>query len=365
LTHPAGHGEEASGRTGGLLAVHAHPDDETLSNGALLATWAATGRPVTVVTCTRGERGEVIPPDLRHLQGDGPALARHREQEVAAALAALGVTDHVFLDRVPATDAAGEAAGGTDIGTPSAERRFEDSGMAWAGAGRATAADDVPAAAFVRVPLEDAAARLATVLRARRPAVVVGYEPGGGYGHPDHVRAHEVLHRAVELAGTGPDGRAGAWQVPVVLWTVVEDETWRAALHQLATTCPDGPGDASAPDDPSGTARAASAPGGPSVGRDGLEVPRADAPPSVVRPGPVDVRVPVAPVLGRVLTALVAHRSQVHAVGREPDGGVAVARFALSNDVLQPVLRDETYVVAAGRAQDVDWPVGVTTVGHG
>lgn len=323
---------------GGLLAVHAHPDDETLSNGALLATWAAAGRPVTVVTCTRGERGEVIPPDLRHLEGDGPALARHREQELAAALTALGVTDHVFLDRVGTTG--GEPREGADAGA--ASRRFEDSGMAWAGAGRATSADDVPADAFVRVPLEDAGARLAAVLRARRPAVVVGYEPGGGYGHPDHVRAHEVLHRAVELAAGGPDAQCGPWRVPVVLWTVVEERPWRAALEQLAA----GAGSTA-----------------PGPGR--LEVARPEAPPSVVRPGPVDVRVPVPPVLDRVLAALTAHRSQVRAVGREPDGGAAVARFALSNDVLQPVLRDETYVVAAGRPQDVDWPAGVTTAGHG
>src|SRR5690554_6522950 len=57
--------------TGGLLAVHAHPDDETISTGALLATWASAGLPVTVVTCTRGEQGEVIPPALRHLEGAG------------------------------------------------------------------------------------------------------------------------------------------------------------------------------------------------------------------------------------------------------------------------------------------------------
>ena len=172
--------------TGGLHAVHAHPDDETLSNGALLATWAAAGRPVTVVTCTRGERGEVIPAGLRHLEGDHAALAAHRELELAAALAALGVTDHVLLDRVAVPhDPAGDAPATQD-------RRFVDSGMAWAGAGRATAAADVPADAFVRVALDDAAARLAAVLRDRRPAVVVGYEPGGGYGHPDHVRAHQV-----------------------------------------------------------------------------------------------------------------------------------------------------------------------------
>ncbi|MBC7290251.1 MAG: PIG-L family deacetylase [Actinotalea sp.] len=305
---------------GGLLAVHAHPDDETLSNGALLATWAAAGLPVTVVTCTRGERGEVIPAGLAHLEGDGPALAAHREHELAAALAALGVTDHVFLDQVP-------GPGGAQPGA----RRFVDSGMAWAGAGRATAADDVDADAFVRVPLDDAAGRLAAVLRARRPAVVVGYEPGGGYGHPDHVRAHEVLHRAVALAAAHEDGAgtgAAPWHVPVVLWTVLQEQEWRAGLAQLR------------------------------AGATGLPVASDTAVPSAVRPGPVDVRVPVAPVLDRVLAALAAHRTQVHALGREA-GGPAVARFALSNDVLHPVLADETYLVAAGRPEDVRWPAAV------
>ncbi|NKY41079.1 PIG-L family deacetylase, partial [Cellulomonas septica] len=83
---------------GGLLAVHAHPDDETLSTGALLATWARAGLPVMVVTCTRGERGEVIGDALAHLEGDEPALAAHRDTELAAALSSLGVADHAFLD---------------------------------------------------------------------------------------------------------------------------------------------------------------------------------------------------------------------------------------------------------------------------
>lgn len=320
---------------GGLLAVHAHPDDETLATGALLATWAAAGLPVTVVTCTRGEQGEVIPAALRHLEGDGPALAAHRERELAGALTALGVTDHVFLDRV--------AVPGAPAG-----RRFVDSGMAWVAAGRATNADDVPEDAFVRVGLEDAAARLAQVLRARRPAVVVGYEPGGGYGHPDHVRAHEVLHRAVVLAagrpGETPDacetlGGSAPWDVPVVLWAVLEEGPWRAGLAQL---------------------RAGSA-----AERVGLTVAADRDRPSAVVAGEADVRVAVAPVLDRVLAALAAHATQVHGVGREPvpdmpgGPGAAVARFALSNDVLQPILAEETYRVAHGCAGHVAWPAGV------
>ena len=83
--------------SGGVLAIHAHPDDETLSTGALLAAFAAAGRPVCVVTCTRGERGEVIAlpgttsEGLADLEGDGPALGAYRETELAARpLAAAG-----------------------------------------------------------------------------------------------------------------------------------------------------------------------------------------------------------------------------------------------------------------------------------
>ncbi|MBW0253823.1 PIG-L deacetylase family protein [Cellulomonas sp. PS-H5] len=110
-------------RTGGVLAVHAHPDDETLSTGALLATWAAAGLPATVVTCTRGERGEVIGARWAALEGDGEALARHRERELAAAVASLGATQH-FLDALPLpadlADLADPAEGGGGRAPPPA-----------------------------------------------------------------------------------------------------------------------------------------------------------------------------------------------------------------------------------------------------
>ena len=140
--------------SGGLVAVHAHPDDESLATGALLATWAAAGRPVTVVTCTRGERGEVIGARLAHLEGDGPALAEHRDHELGAALAALGVRDRGYLDTIP---------GGTDRAVRGLRH----------GVGRAPAAPGFPtrsrAGAFVGVGLEEAAERLARVIRVPSP----------------------------------------------------------------------------------------------------------------------------------------------------------------------------------------------------
>lgn len=305
---------------GGLLAVHAHPDDETLSTGALLATWAAAGRPVTVVTCTRGEQGEVIGSALAPLEGDGPGLAAHREGELAAALEALGVGDHVFLDQ----------AG------PGPADRYVDSGMAWVGVAQASAGDVLPDGAFVGVGLDAAAGRLATVIRDRRPDVVVGYEPGGGYGHPDHVRAHEVMHRAVALAaeaGGGADGVA----VPVVLWSAVEADRLREGYRVVAPCA-----------------------------EEGLEAPDPDGPlPSsaVVR---ADLAVDVSPVLPAVLGALRAHATQVQAVTGLGDDALAsgvLASYALSDGVVKPLLAAECYCFASGRPRgSVVWPTGVAPV---
>nr|WP_246256260.1 PIG-L family deacetylase [Isoptericola halotolerans] len=316
------------------MAVHAHPDDETLATGALLAAWAAAGEPVTVVTCTRGERGEVIdtaahPTGLAHLEGDGRALAAHREGELAAALAALGVRDHAFLDHVL-----------LDQEDP---ERFEDSGMSWVAPGIAGPAPDSGPTAFARLPLDVAASRLAAVVRDRRPGVVATYEAGGGYGHPDHVRAHQVTVRALEVAADpGADVVGEAWTVPE-RWEVVEPaEEVRGARSALA-------------DAPSVRRLAA---------EHGLTVPAADAtlPPVAVPREELErsatVTVEVAPVLDRLLAALAAHATQVQHVGRTADAGPAVlGRYALSNGVLAPV-------PSRARLRRVPAP-GTTPVGSG
>lgn len=320
---------------GGLVAVHAHPDDETLSTGALLATWAATGDDVAVVTCTRGERGEVIAlpgttsEGLAHLEGDGPGLAAHREGEVRAAVAALGRVDHVFLDTVALP---GEP---DDDG---ARPRYEDSGMAWLAPGIARATDAAPERAFVGVPLDEAARRLATVLRARRPAVVATYEAGGGYGHPDHVRTHAVTARALVLAADETADVAGApWHVPSLWLVVAPADDVRAARRALADL-------------------ARTAPGTTGALADGLALPDPDeALPPVARDDvdPSDVvAVPLGPVLDRVLGALRAHATQVQAAAPAPAGAGVAGWYALSNDVLAPLPLHETYLpVRPARSQ--------------
>ncbi|GES30400.1 N-acetyl-1-D-myo-inositol-2-amino-2-deoxy-alpha-D-glucopyranoside deacetylase [Streptomyces angustmyceticus] len=156
-----------------LLLVHAHPDDESINNGVTMAKYAAEGARVTLVTCTRGEEGEVIPPDLAHLAPDrDDTLGEYRVGELAAAMAALGVTDHRFL------------------GGPG---RYRDSGMM--GAPQNERPD-----AFWQAPLDEAAGHLVAVIREVRPQVLVTYDPDGGYGHPDHIQAHRVAMRGAELA---------------------------------------------------------------------------------------------------------------------------------------------------------------------
>jgi N-acetyl-1-D-myo-inositol-2-amino-2-deoxy-alpha-D-glucopyranoside deacetylase len=204
-----------------LLLVHAHPDDETICNGATMARYAASGAHVTLVTCTRGERGEVIPAELRHLEGDGAALAERRTAELAAAMEALGVEDHRFL--------------GADAGSG-----WVDSGMAWGEHGQAVAAPDAPADGFALADVDAAAAHLVRVLREVRPQVVITYEPGGGYGHPDHVQAHRVAMRAVELAAHG-DGDGEPWEVAKVYEVVVPASLARDLLRGDAAENPFAP----------------------------------------------------------------------------------------------------------------------------
>ena len=162
-----------------LLLVHAHPDDESIYTGATMAKYAAEGAHVTLVTCTLGELGEIIPPSLAHLAAEAEdRLGEYRVGELDAACAALGVTDHRFL------------------GGPG---RWRDSGM------MGTEGNDDPRS-FWRADLDQAAGALLEVIRETEPQVLVSYDANGAYGHPDHIQAHRVTRRAFELAG--PPGPA-------------------------------------------------------------------------------------------------------------------------------------------------------------
>lgn len=181
-----------------ILFVHAHPDDETITTGGTIAALVGEGAQVTVLSATRGEDGEVIPADLKGLEGNRAGLARVREAEIAEAMAALGVREHLFL-------------GGS-------AHTFEDSGMEWGADGHAVAAATMPANALCAAELSTVARYIAAVIDEVRPHAVLTYASNGGYGHPDHVRVHEATVAAVDVS---------AWRTGRLLFVDVPAEAAR------------------------------------------------------------------------------------------------------------------------------------------
>lgn len=198
-----------------LLLVHAHPDDESIGQGATMAKYAAEGRGVTLVTCTAGEMGEILVPELEHLAADkDDKLGEHRRGELANAMKALGVTDHRFL-------------GGFG--------RFRDSGMAWHEDGHAVPGDTIHGNAFWYADLTVAADLLVEVIREVRPQVLVTYDQFGGYGHPDHIQAHRVAMYAAQLAAvTSYRLELGQpWEISKIYWGAMSESRMRAGLRAL------------------------------------------------------------------------------------------------------------------------------------
>ena len=172
-----------------LLLVHAHPDDETINNGATMASYVAKGVQVTLVTCTRGEEGEILVPELAHLASDkSDGLGIHRETELADAMRELGVTDFRFL------------------GAP--DRMWRDSGM------MGTAPNERPDV-FWQADVTDAATHLLQVIMEVRPHVMITYDTNGGYGHPDHIQAHRIAMKAAEMA------REAGWEIQKIYWNTI------------------------------------------------------------------------------------------------------------------------------------------------
>ncbi len=271
-----------------LLVVHAHPDDETLWAGGTIARYIAAGVAVTVVTCTLGEQGEVITDDLRDLAADGAdQLGGYRVAELHAACGLLGVTDQRFL-------------GG--IG------RWRDSGMVAQPGARASAPANLHPRAFAGGVLDEQVGALVEVLEQVRPQVVVRYGPDGGYGHPDHIRAHQVTMAAAPRI---PEVIRVFWAVRPV--TAVADGI--AALRAM--------------------------PGLP------FPLPWVDGAPGL--PGVADAEVTtsldVSAHRSTVLAAMRAHATQIRVwtAGRH-------AAFALSDGVARPVSDTEYFTLAHGRA---------------
>jgi N-acetyl-1-D-myo-inositol-2-amino-2-deoxy-alpha-D-glucopyranoside deacetylase len=199
-----------------VLFVAAHPDDETIDTGGTIATLVDRGAWVTVVTCTRGERGEVIPADLQGALASPDRVAALRTAELAKAMAILGVDDHRYLGDETAHWA----------GRPA--RAYHDSGMTWGPHG-AQPTGEVSAPTLEGAALGDVAADIASVILDVRPDVVVSYNARGGYGHPDHVRVHDAATRAASVYGVPYYAIDGQGELSVDISAVLDRK--RAALR--------------------------------------------------------------------------------------------------------------------------------------
>jgi N-acetyl-1-D-myo-inositol-2-amino-2-deoxy-alpha-D-glucopyranoside deacetylase len=184
-----------------LLALHAHPDDETLTMGGTLARYSAEGVRTVIVTCTSGDLGDVLAPGL---SADGESVGTLRERELDAATRRLGVSRVVKLG-------------------------YLDSGMAgWP--------ENTRPGAFAAADLDEAVGRVVEVIREERPQVMVIYDASGGYGHPDHVRVHQV--------GVAAFQRCRSEDRPAKLYFVRFPRAWatefRRALKQAGLPAPRG-----------------------------------------------------------------------------------------------------------------------------
>lgn len=198
-----------------LLLVHAHPDDESIGTGATMAKYVAEGAKVTLITCTAGEEGEILVPELAHLAADREdRLADQRKIELENAMAALGVSDFRYL-------------GGFG--------KYRDSGMQWGDDGTARPRDETRADTFWSADLTQAANDLVAIIREVRPQVLVTYNEFGGYGHPDHIQAHRVAMYAASLAAvrTYRKDLGEAWDIARIYWTAMSASAMREGLRQL------------------------------------------------------------------------------------------------------------------------------------
>ena len=271
-----------------LLFVHAHPDDETLTTGATIAHYAARGAQVRVVTCTLGEEGEVIGARWAQLAVDqADQLGGFRIGELSAALNALGIDDPVFL-------------GGAG--------RWRDSGM-----------EGTPPRhrqRFIDADPREAVGALVDIVRELRPHVVVTYDANGGYGHPDHIHAHEVTMAAVGASG-GAEFPGEPWTVPKVYWAVMSKSAMAAGLDALEDVPPEW-----------------------------IRVSIDDVPFGYPDDA-IDAVMEVADCLPAKIAALRAHATQVSVA---PNG----RSCALSNNVALPIGAIEHYILATGTPGERD-----------
>ena len=184
-----------------LLLVHAHPDDETINNGVTMAKYADLGAQVTLVTCTRGEEGEVLVTELANLASDkDDKLGEHREVELKDAMAQLGINDFRFL------------------GAPN--KKWRDSGMMGT-------PQNERGNVFWQADLDEASHELVKIILEIKPQVLITYDEFGGYGHPDHIKAHQVAMRAAELAAEQ------GWKVSKIYWNTIPRSVIQMGIEKM------------------------------------------------------------------------------------------------------------------------------------
>lgn len=184
-----------------LLLVHAHPDDETINNGATMAKYAAEGVQVTLVTCTRGEEGEVLVESLANLASSrDDKLGEHREIELKKAMVHLGVKDFRFL------------------GSPN--KKWRDSGMIGT-------AQNERKDVFWQADLTEAAQELVNIILEIKPQVLITYDEFGGYGHPDHIKANQVAMLAAELASNQ------GWKISKIYWNTMPKSVIQMGIDKM------------------------------------------------------------------------------------------------------------------------------------
>lgn len=263
-----------------LLLVHAHPDDETIGNGVTMAKYATAGAQVTLVTCTRGEEGEVLVSELANLASDkDDKLGEQRIIELTNAMNKLGIKDFRFL------------------GAP--DKKWRDSGM------MGTPQND-RIDVFWQTDLDEASLELVKIILEIKPQVLITYDEFGGYGHPDHIKAHRVAMRAAELAADQ------GWQISKIYWNTMPRSVIQMGIEKMKEVGSDFFGAESADDLP------------------------------FAKPDELVTTVVNAPeFVPQKLAAMKAHATQITVDG---------PFFALSNNLGLSVWGDEYYTLAKGVA---------------
>ncbi|MDV6266385.1 N-acetyl-1-D-myo-inositol-2-amino-2-deoxy-alpha-D-glucopyranoside deacetylase [Rhodococcus globerulus] len=273
-----------------LLLVHAHPDDETITTGGTIARYVDEGAEVTVLTCTLGEEGEVIGDRWAGLVADA--------------------ADQLGGYRIAELTAALSRLGVSEPRFLLGAGHFRDSGMA----GTPSAANP---RAFVNADLDVAVRAVVEVIRELRPHVVITYDTNGGYGHPDHIQANAITTAAVAAAGTSVYPEAGEpWSPQKFYWTVTERSSLERAIASIAQV--------------------------PAQWR----LPEPGELPSVAD-ADVTTAIDVSAVLESKAGALSAHATQVTVAPSRTE-------FALSNNVVQPIVPVEHFVLVRGELGPVD-----------